>query len=103
VTSQVPQETKEPANSGPEPSRGRLARWHKKVLSLCLVTFAIEIGLFLVLYPWSRHWDLNFIPVRVPELEDLWMNPFFRGAVSGLGLLDVWIAGAEFWKLLTRR
>jgi hypothetical protein len=82
------------------PVSSRFERWHRRVLSICLVTFALEVGLFLVIYPWTRGWSLNFIPVRVNELVDIWMSYSLRAAVSALGLIDMWIAGTEFWRLL---
>jgi hypothetical protein len=90
---QVENESEEVAHPG-------FLRWHKRVLAFCVITFALELGLFLVVYPWSHKWEMNFIPIHIEQLRDLWANRFFRGAVSGLGILDLWIAGAEFWRLL---
>jgi hypothetical protein len=87
----------------PSPSPpNRFERWHRKVLGICLVTFALELGLFLIVYPWTRGWALNFLPVRVgmSGLLDIWMSYSLRAAVSALGVIDVWIAGAEFWRLV---
>lgn len=80
----------------------RFERLHRKVLGICLVTFALELGLFLVIYPWTRGWALNFLPLRVggSGLLDVWMSYSLRAAVSALGVVDVWIAGAEFWRLI---
>ena len=35
--------------------------------------------------------------------RDLWNNSYVRGAVSGLGLVNVWIAMAEVFQMFTRR
>jgi hypothetical protein len=78
----------------------RFTRWHRRVLGFCLVIFAFELGLFLLVFPWLRSWDLNWVPVHSPRFADLWMNRYFRGALSGLGLLNIYIAIAEFARQL---
>lgn len=75
-------------------------RWHRRVLGFCLVIFALELGLFLVVFPWRPEWELNWVPVRFPGLFKLWMNSYIRGLVSGLGLLDVYVALAELYRQL---
>ena len=84
-----------PAEVNPPPANARFLRWHRRILGLCLVVFAFELGLFLLIVPWMRNWDLNWIPLHSPFLARLWLNPFFRGALSGLGLLNIYIAVAE--------
>lgn len=86
----------------PAPPPTRFERLHRRVLGICLVTFALELGIFLVIYPWTRGWALNFLPVRIGSSSflDVWMSSYFRAAVSALGLVDVWIAGTEFWRLV---
>jgi hypothetical protein len=83
----------------PEPSRNprptRFLRWHQRVLGFCLVIFALELGLFLLVFPWLSSWNMSWIPVHSPELTSLWMSRYFRGALSGLGLLNLYIAFAE--------
>jgi hypothetical protein len=69
----------------PPPSDTRLVRWHRRVLGICLVIFAFELGLFLLVFPWLPNWDLNWIPLHSP----------FRGALSGLGLLNIYVAVVE--------
>ncbi|MGA8026250.1 MAG: hypothetical protein WB992_03835 [Bryobacteraceae bacterium] len=73
-------------------------RWHRRILGFCLVVFAFEVGLFLLVFPWLDNWDLNWIPVHSHRFSDLWMSRYFRGAISGLGLLNIYIALMEFAK-----
>jgi hypothetical protein len=75
-------------------------RWHRRVLGFCLVVFAFELGLFLLVFPWLRNWDLSWIPMHSPRLSDIWMSRYFRGALSGLGLLNIYIALAELVRQL---
>ena len=74
--------------------------WHRRILGFCLVIFAFEIGIFLLVFPWLDNWDLSWIPVHSPKLSDLWMSRYFRGALSGLGFLDIYIALGELFKQL---
>lgn len=85
----------------PGPSRpSRFLRWHQRVLGFCLIIFAFELGLFLLVFPWLRSWELNWVPVHSPTFSDLWMSRYFRGVVSGLGLLDIYIACGELVRQL---
>ena len=70
-------------------------RWHRRILGICLVLFAFELGLFLLVFPWLPNWDVNWIPLHSRVLSDLWMNQYFRGALSGLGLLNIYVAVVE--------
>ena len=78
-----------------EVKTGRFLRWHRRVLAFCLVIFAFELGLFLLVFPWLKNWDLSWVPVHSPRLAAIWMSRYFRGALSGLGLLNIYIAFVE--------
>ncbi|MBV8807497.1 MAG: hypothetical protein JO033_02385 [Acidobacteriaceae bacterium] len=71
------------------------AKWHRRVLAICLIVFTFEVGLFLVVFPWLRSWELSWIPTHSPHLAGIWLSPYFRGALSGLGLLNLYVAVAE--------
>jgi hypothetical protein len=82
--------------ASPPPVRTqRFHKWHRVVLSICFVVFAAELGLCLIVLPWLSNWDMSYIPVHSPKYSDLWMSPYFRGVLSGLGLLNVYVALAE--------
>lgn len=58
-----------------------------------IITFlCFELGVLLLILPWSAFWERNFFLQRYPELIPILLNPFLRGAISGLGLVDVGIA-----------
>ena len=73
-------------------------RWYHKLGAVAASVFAFELGVFLLIFPWVTEWDLNavFLPVWVREL---WTSAYFRGAVSGLGLLDIYISIVEVFRL----
>jgi hypothetical protein len=39
--------------------------------------------------PWSTFWERNYFADRIPPLQDILANDFVRGAVSGLGLVNL--------------
>ncbi len=98
-----PQMTQPAPQPGPEeqsPDRSRLLKWHKRVLGLCLALFAIELGVFLIVFPWLRSWDLNWVPLQSPEMRAIWMSPYFRGALTGLGLVNLYVGFEELLRQL---
>ncbi len=70
-----------------------------RLLRVVLVLLCFELGVILVLVPWSPVWERNFFLDRYPQLIPVLLNSYVRGAISGLGLLDIWIAAT----LLRRR
>jgi hypothetical protein len=53
----------------------------------------LYIGLALCYAPWSHSfWDQNPILLQYPWLADIAGSGAVRGLVSGLGLLNLWIA-----------
>ena len=66
-----------------------------RLLAVAFILFCLEIGLFLVFVPWSALWENNFLLGYLPALRGLMLNNFFRGAVSGLGVVDVLIGLSE--------
>lgn len=86
--------TRTPAPPTPAKPSGFM-RWHRRVLGFCLIIFAFELGLFLIAFPWLHNWDLSWIPLHSPRLSEIWMSRYFRGALSGLGVLNIYVALAE--------
>ena len=75
-------------------------RWNRRILGFFLIIFAFELGLFLLVFPWLHNWDLSWIPVHSPRFSDIWMSRYFRGTLSGLGLLNIYVALAELIRQL---
>ena len=63
-----------------------------RLLAASLILFCLELGLFLLIVPWTSLWQHNYFLLRWPLLSPWLNNHFLRGAVSGLGLLDVGFA-----------
>jgi hypothetical protein len=74
-----------------------------RLLAVALILFCFEIGLFLVFVPWSALWEQNALLGYSLHLRNLLLNNFVRGAVSGLGVVDLALGLSElgrFWKSL---
>ena len=75
-------------------------RWYHKFSAVLLIIFCLEIGTFLLVFPWyGNTWESNFFSSLLRQ--GYWQNPYFRGAVSGLGVVNLYICFVEI--LLLRR
>ena len=70
---------------------------------LIIIAFFFEIGVALAIVPWSAFWDRNYFAEAVPAIHTLITNNFVRGAVSGLGLLNIASGLAEIVSLMLGR
>ncbi|BDC47737.1 hypothetical protein F183_A00530 [Bryobacterales bacterium F-183] len=71
-----------------------------KALSLIGVVICFEVGVFLMVFPWMEAWNQNWFPSQHIFLLDLWESNYFRGALTGLGGINVYISFAEMMRLL---
>lgn len=76
--------------------RGARARLLTHIL---FILFCVEIGILLVVLPWTPFWDNNFFFGLTPQLNGLWLSNYLRGGVSGVGLVNIWIGIGEAWRL----
>jgi hypothetical protein len=72
------------------------------------VIFCFEIGLFLLIYPWTDSWTNNYFAWIAPGAvqapwNQFWNNTYMRGALSGMGVVNLWIALAEVFRMLPKR
>ena len=63
-----------------------------RVFRALLVVVCFEMGALLLYLPWSAFWEQNFFLSHFPWLIHVVLHPAFRGAVSGLGVLDILLA-----------
>lgn len=67
----------------------------KKFPSVLLSVLFAEMGLLLIVFPWIETWEKNFFIRLSPALAPLFLNYFFRGAISGLGIINLWFSLSE--------
>ncbi len=71
----------------------RIPRWLERLELFLRVMLRMYIGLALCYAPWSHtFWDQNPIFLQFPNLSVFAAHGAVRGIVSGLGLLNLWIA-----------
>jgi hypothetical protein len=70
---------------------------------LIFVAYFLEVGLLLVLVPWSAFWEHNYFAESFPLLQHVLRNNFLRGAVSGLGVVNLLTGFYELADLLMAR
>lgn len=63
-----------------------------RLLRVLIILILFELGVLLFLLPWSAYWDHNYFLSRYPELIRFLLNPYMRGLISGLGVLDLIVA-----------
>ena len=74
-------------------------RWYHKVAAVVFAIFCFELGVFLLVFPWLDFWEQNFFATWNYTLQQLWMNAYFRGTVSGLGLVNIFVSFIEIVRL----
>ncbi|HVT43175.1 MAG TPA: hypothetical protein VMT00_02180 [Thermoanaerobaculia bacterium] len=67
------------------------------------IIYCLEAGIFFVMIPWTRFWALNPILHTAPILNLLVDNGFFRGFVSGFGVIHIVIGAHELARVLAAR
>ncbi len=84
----------------PEPVRDPEYHWYHKMYAVLFVTFCLEVGIFLIVFPWTDYWESNyFATILSMSWHRYWDNTYMRGAVSGLGVVNLYIAVVEAFRL----
>jgi hypothetical protein len=65
--------------------------WVRRLKLIVFVMLCIELGLVLTVLPWHPVWLENSLLEHYPRVRSIFHMNFVRGAVSGLGLVDIWI------------
>ncbi len=70
---------------------------------LLYMAYFLEVGLLLVLVPWSAFWERNYFVGLFPPLLLVLRNNFVRGGVSGLGIVNLLMGFHDLSDLLMAR
>jgi hypothetical protein len=62
---------------------------------LLRVVLRIYVGIVLAVLPWTRVWESNRLFLDLPSLGVFACSGSVRGVITGLGLLNLWIALAD--------
>jgi len=77
--------------------------WLQRLAVAIYVLFCMTLGMALVTLPWIGNWFEDGLVARWPALQHLLQLGFVRGAVSGLGLIDIWLGIIEAVRYQDRR
>jgi hypothetical protein len=70
--------------------------WLQRLELFLRVAVRLYLGMFVLVLPWwPRFWDDNPAFLLLPRLGELATYGSIRGIVSGIGLLNLWIAFHE--------
>jgi len=73
--------------------------WVHKLGIFLFIIVCFEVGAFLTVFPWTPQWENNSVASLLPWLRVFWVNSYFRGALSGIGLLNIYISLGEVSRL----
>jgi hypothetical protein len=63
-----------------------------RLLHVLWILILFELGVLLLFLPWFGLWDNNYFVSHYPFIRPYLLHPAMRGAVSGLGALDIFLA-----------
>ena len=85
----------QPSNLFPEDRpKPRVRRWIS-ILRFFYVLLTLGFGVSLLVLPWSSLWDSNYLLYLYPKIRPIVVNPYFKGAVLGLGIANIMIGFKE--------
>lgn len=82
---QLPSPVPAPVPPGP-------SRWLRRADLFLRVIIRLYLGLILFFLPWTHLWTFNRLFLYYAPIAHLTASGAVRGIVSGLGLLNLWIA-----------
>jgi len=82
-----------------EPQEIARTPWYYKLAMLLFIIVCFEVGVFLLVFPWMDYWANNSIAGTASWVRPIWESSYFRGALSGLGLLNIYISLGEVFRL----
>jgi hypothetical protein len=106
--SDQPTELSSPITTPGSPAPPTTPGWFQRLGSVLFIIICFELGLFLLIYPWTDSWSDNYFAWAVrgsvqPAWHSFWGNSWVRGGISGMGIVNLWIAVAEVFRMFARR
>lgn len=86
-----------------EAKRVSSGRPHILLRQVFLVLVCMEVGVVLLLLPWTLLWDNNYFFSLQPQHSAFWLGNHLRGAISGIGLVNLWLFASEVSALFDKR
>jgi len=67
------------------------------------VAYFLEVGLVLIVAPWTGFWEHNLFVVAWPAGAPVLLSPWLRGALSGVGAVTIGAGVTDLVGILLRR
>jgi hypothetical protein len=99
IGSAVAAEGRGPIGDEPAATESSPFKWYHKASAIAFTIICFELGVFLLVFPWMDKWETNYFGSFTAHWREVWQNPYFRGAVSGLGLVNIFISFVEIVRL----
>jgi hypothetical protein len=77
------------------PDPGRIRVWLRRIELLFYVILRIYVGVIVIVLPWTPLWSDNNWINYFPRISTFLMHGAVRGIISGLGVLNLYIAVDE--------
>ncbi len=84
-----------PSATASAPEEHRATHWLRRADLFLRVIVRLYVGIILVFLPWTHPWAYNRFFLYYAPVAKLVESGAIRGLVSGLGLLNLWIAISE--------
>jgi hypothetical protein len=78
---------------------GPVYRWYHRLFAVLVATFCLVIGITLLIYPWTSWWEDNYFVGLTAFLRRYWNNLYLKGAISGIGVVNLYISLIEVFRL----
>jgi hypothetical protein len=69
--------------------------WSAKITVIVYILICFEVGIMLLILPWTRYWDDNFFlyyftdKLNSPGFFSFFTSGWVRGLVTGLGVVNI--------------
>lgn len=90
--SNTPEDSAPSAQAAKTEPKSHIPTWLLRAELFLRIVIRIYVGVLIFLLPWSKFWDRNPLFLAHPDLGVFASYGAVRGIVSGLGLLNLWIA-----------
>ena len=67
----------------------------ERICSALYIISSFYLGIALLMLPWHSAWDNNYLLYIYPQVRPIVANSFFKGAVLGLGIVNILIGIQE--------
>ncbi len=81
----------QPEKLTPRHGTGGNSQTFTRLLKIVYILYSVEAGIFLLWLPWMSFWDTNYLTYAYPQILPVITNPFFKGGVLGLGIVNLMI------------